>query len=144
MWQYRITYLLLISIVISFTFVIRGKAQTTYPSNKGEKVRYAAVIETPKAYLSGICILYHDENDEIKGSFFNEFGISAIDFSFFENKDKVKLHHVVKMMDKWYIKKVLRRDIRELIHQLKLGNECYKDERYHLNYRFKPVESNDR
>ena len=142
MWQYRTIYSLLISFVLSSSFVTGVKAQAMYPSNQGDKVRYAAMIETPKAYLSGICILYHDENDEIRGSFFNEFGISALDFSYDEEKDKVKLHHVIMMMDKWYIRKVLRRDLRELIHQLKLGNGCYRDKRYRLDYQFTPV-SND-
>ena len=123
--------------------IMGAKAQTMYPFHEGDKTRYAAIIETPKAYLSGICVLYHDENGEIRGSFFNEFGISALDFSYIENKDKVKLHHVIKMMNKWYIKRVLRRDLRELIHQLKLGNGSYRNARYHLNYLFTPIEASE-
>lgn len=114
-----------------------------FPTNVGDKAKYAAMIETPKAYLSGVCIMYHDNDGEIKGSIFNEFGISALDFSYSEKKDKVKLHHVFKMMNKWYIKKVLRHDIREIIHQLKEGNGVYHNKRFHINYQFTPLETSE-
>lgn len=142
-YQYRLTCLLLTSLVFLFTLFSSVKAQATFPLNVGDKAKYAATIETPKAYLSGICMMYHDENNEIKGSIFNEFGISAIDFSYIEEKDKIKLHHVTKIMNKWYIKKVLRHDLRELIHQLKQGNDNYRNDRYHLSYQFTPMETNE-
>jgi hypothetical protein len=129
--------------VLLFTLFSSVSAQTLFPANVGDKAKYAATIETPKAYLSGICMMYHDENGEIRGSFFNEFGISALDFCYYEEKDKVKLHHVTKMLNKWYIKKVLRRDLRELIHQLKRGNDNYKNDRYHLSYQFTPIETSE-
>lgn len=143
MFQYRTACLLSISLIFLFTLFSSVRAQTMYPVNTGDKVRYAAVIELPKSYLSGICILYHGENNKISGSFFNEFGISALDFTYDGYKDKVKLHHVIKVMNKWYIKKVLRYDLRELIHQLRSGDGSYTNERYHLHYRFKPIETND-
>ena len=143
MGQYRIVYSLLISIVLLLAPMMGTHAQTMYPSNVGDKARYAAIIETPKAYLSGICILYHDENGDIKGSFFNEFGISAIDFTYIAKKDKVKLHHVIKMMNKWYIRRVLRHDLREVLQQLKNGNGSYTNSKYHLTYQFTPVETSE-
>lgn len=143
MGLYRIVYSLLISIVLFLAPTVSAHAQAMYPSNVGDKARYAAIIETPKAYLSGICILYHDDNGDIKGSFFNEFGISAIDFTYIAKKDKVKLHHVIKMMNKWYIRRVLRHDLREVLQQLKNGNGNYTNTKYHLTYQFTPVETSE-
>lgn len=143
MFQYRRLCFLSISLLLLFTLCKGVYAQTLYPVNAGDKAKYAAIIEMPKAYLSGICLLYHDSDNKINGCLFNEFGISALDFTYDENKDKVKLHHVIKMMNKWYIKKVLRRDLRELIHQLRTGNGSYTNERFHLRYQFTPIETNE-
>ena len=128
--------MLFISVVLAFTLCGRISAQTMYPTHVGDKMRYTAMIESPKAYLSGICILYHDTDGVVKGSMFNEFGISALDFTYNVKKDKVKLHHVVKMMDKWYVRRVLRRDLRELLHGLRQGKGEYIDSKYHLTYQF--------
>lgn len=137
MWIYRLT--LLLSINIGFLFLSAGMAQTMFPANVGDNAKYMAVIETPKIYLSGICMVYHAENDIIKGSLFNEFGISVLDFSFNLEKDKVKLHHVVKPMDKWYIRRVLRKDLSCVFHKLQQGNTEYVNNKYHLSYQFTPI-----
>ena len=74
-------------------------AQHTFPISDGEKVKYNAMIQMPNAYISGVCVLLNDCG-VIKGCMFNEFGITMLDFSFSPDKQKVKLHHVIKMMDK--------------------------------------------
>lgn len=141
--QYHRKCLPFVSLLLCLAFTAGAAAQATYPFNKGDKVRYAAMIETPKAYLSGICIMYHNEDDELWGSLFNEFGISALDFTYSEKKDKVKLRHVIGVMNKWYIKKVLRRDLREMMRQLRQGHTSYSNDRHHLNYRFTPMEPDE-
>lgn len=113
-------------------------AQSLLPTQRGEKVRYAAYIEMPKGYVSGICILLNDST-EVKGSLFNEFGVTALDFSYLPAKDRVRLHHVIGMMDKWYIRRVLKRDLREVMHQLQQGQTSYRDEKYTITYQFTPV-----
>ena len=92
----------------------------------------------PKAYISGVCILVRDFT-EVKGSVFNEFGISAIDFSYHLKKDKVKIISVMNMIDKWYIRKVLKTDLRTLLHCLQKGETHYNDKKYKLNYTFIPM-----
>lgn len=117
-------------------------AQSNFPDSVGQKMKYKALIEMPKAYISGVCIVVND-GTEVKGSMFNEFGISAIDFVYTPLKDKVKLVNVIKMLDKWYIRKVLKKDLRHLIHGLREGKTVYKDERFKLNYSFTPLPFND-
>lgn len=118
---------------------ISVQAQTTFPSAEGERAKYAAYIEMPKAYVSGICVLLQ-EDGLIKGSLFNEFGITALDFTYNPQRDKIKLHSVMKMMDKWYIRKVLKKDLRQVMKTLKEGQTEYTNLRRHIVYRFHGIE----
>ena len=115
-----------------------AQAQTLYPEKQGDRTRCSAMIEMPKGYLSGVCMMYND-GTEVRGSIFNEFGISAISFSYNIRKDKVKLIDVISMIDKWYIKKILRKDMRTLMHRLREGNGEYVNEKYKISYKFSPL-----
>lgn len=89
-------------------------------------LKMAFRIEMQKGYVSGIIICAETE-DVINGSLVNEFGISAIDFSYSKKKEKVKLINVGSFLNKWYIKQVLKNDINFAIHilydiPLKKGN----------------------
>ena len=130
-------YLLCISLLLALP--ISAQAQTTFPSADGERAKYAAYIEMPKAYVSGICVLLQ-EDGLIKGSLFNEFGITALDFTYNPQRDKIKLHSVMKMMDKWYIRKVLKKDLRQVMKTLKEGQTEYTSQRRHIVYRFHGIE----
>lgn len=130
-------YLLCISLLLALPISVQ--AQTTFPSADGERAKYAAYIEMPKAYVSGICVLLQ-EDGLIKGSLFNEFGITALDFTYNPQRDKIKLHSVIKMMDKWYIRKVLKKDLRQVMKTLKEGQTEYTNQRRHIVYRFHGIE----
>lgn len=129
--------LLYISLLL---FVASGRlhAQVPFPKTEGENVRYMAYIEMPKGYVSGICVL-HLEGDTIHGALFNEFGITALDFSYNLVKKKMILHTVMPMMDKWYIRKVLKKDLRQLMDCLQHGETIWTDERYHIVYQLTPL-----
>ena len=117
-------------------------AQGEFPVQTGDRARYTALIEMPKAYLSGICILLREDH-VLKCAVFNEFDISAMDFSYCPEKDKVKLHHVIKMLDRWYIRRILKKDLRQLIHGLQRGETQYRNEKYKINYKFTPLEQEE-
>lgn len=124
---------------ISLLFVITAvSAQSLLPEKPGDRQRFTAIVEMKNAYLSGICIMVRD-SDLMKCSVFNEFGVSAIDFSYSPKKDKVKLHSVVGRMDKWYVRYVLKRDLRRLINNLRNGIPSYINDRQHIKYSFKPL-----
>lgn len=110
-------------------------AQSLFPDSVGERLKYDATIEMKNGYLSGICILLHTE-DGVKGCLFNEFGISALDFTYYPERNKVQLDGVLKMLDKWYIKKVLRKDILLLMKNLQQGVGTYRDEKFKIDYKF--------
>ena len=128
-------YSALISSILLFFSAEVAVAQTLYPQNQGDKVRSSAMIEMPKGYVSGICVMYNDGTD-VKASIFNEFGISAIDFVYNPQKDKVKLVSVIKMLNKWYIRRLLKSDLRKVIHKLQQGEGEYRNEKYKIDYKF--------
>lgn len=113
-------------------------AQHIFPFSEGERVRYTAIIQMPNAYISGICILLN-EDGVIKGCLFNEFGITALDFTFNPKLRKVELHHIVEIMDKWYIRRVLRKDLVRLMSSLQRGESTYYNEHRNITYQFVPI-----
>ena len=114
------------------------KAQSLLPSPSGEASRYEAYIELPRGYLSGVCIM-RCAGDTLRGSIFNEFGVSAMDFVYDRQKDRVRLLSVMKMMDRWYIRRTLRSDRRLLLRSMNAGEGEYRNERRHILYRFTPM-----
>ncbi len=73
-------------------------------------LHYTFRIDLKGASFSGLLLL-HDEGETINGCMINEFGVSALDFSYNKRKRKVKLLRVAKFLDKWYIRMTLKRDI---------------------------------
>lgn len=110
------------------------------PEKEGEKCRYAVQIDFKKAYISGIGILMMQDGI-INGTVFNEFGVSALSFTYNPEKGKVKLQHVFSKLNKWYIKKVLKRDLVQLIKQLQNDQTTYRDERFDITYNFSPLQT---
>lgn len=115
-----------------------AKAQTL-PSSEGERARYSVQIDVKKAYISGICGMLFDEG-KLKASVVNEFGFSAMDFEYDTQKDKVKIINIVKKLDHWYIKRVLKRDLRILIHNLRQGIYKHENTKYEITYSFQPLQ----
>ena len=82
------------------------------------------------------------EADVYHGVLFNEFGITALEFTYQLHTKKVELIEVIAMLDKWYIRRVLKNDLQHVMENLMKGNPTYKDEKYHISYKFS-VMSND-
>lgn len=133
----RLKKVFLICVSLLAVLPIRLQAQAFFPSSEGECMRFMAYIEMPRAYLSGICMLLK-EGDVVKGCIFNEFGITALDFTYQQDKEKVKIHHIAEIMDKWYIRKVLRKDLVRLMQNLQMGKTVYNNEQRNIQYRFIP------
>lgn len=141
-------YLLLISILLLSLASLTVQAQDSLivqqaplSDSIGCKTRYATTIELSKGYLSGITIMVR-EADVYHGVLFNEFGITALEFTYQPQTMKVELIEVVAMLDKWYIRRVLKNDLQHVMENLMKGNPTYKDEKYHISYKFS-VMSND-
>lgn len=128
------------ALVVMFTLTLQLSAQSIYPSQEGDRTRCNVQIDFKKAYISGICMMLN-ESQTVRASVMNEFGVSALSFTYDENKGKVKIQYVIKQLNKWYIKRVLKRDLREVMTMLKdeSGN-TYKNERFNIKYTFTPMQ----
>ena len=141
-------YLLLISILLLSLASLTVQAQDSLivqqaplSDSIGCKTKYATTIELSKGYLSGITIMVR-EAEAYHGVLFNEFGITALEFTYQPQTKKVELIEVIAMLDKWYIRRVLKNDLQHVMENLMKGNPTYKDEKYHISYKFS-VMSND-
>ena len=121
--------------------------------NVSQLVRYTFQIERSNSVVSGILITT-ENNEEIRGSMINEFGVSALDFIYTKKKEKIKIFNVINFLNKWYIKRVLKNDLKYCLHVLydvpKKGDSNYEVEKsqehtyiinnkWHLKYTFTPL-----
>ncbi len=140
-----------ISILMLSLPVLRGE-----PSDSTSVQRYNFTLSTEKAYLSGIMIVKENPED-ITGSMVNQFGISAIDFRYNKSRKSVKLISLAGFLDKWYIRRILREDIKYCLHVLYMTpykrkhnyvlrqtvDSCtIENTRRHLTYTFSPLTVN--
>ena len=117
------------------------------PAAEGEKRSYAATMEFRGAAVSGICIVKHC-GSEVAGSMVNEFGVKMLDFVYTLRNGKIECRNVIKMMDKWYIRKVVKADLKFLFthdtsaetkrYGLTVGDDgCrLENKRYDIAYEF--------
>lgn len=112
----RAYLLFLVSLLFPLTLFAESGTNDTV-SVLGQSNHYAFEITTPKAALTGIMIV-KESDGVILGSMVNEFGVSAIDFSYDRSRDKLKLLNVVGFLDKWYIKMTMKKDLRLCLHVL--------------------------
>jgi hypothetical protein len=114
------------------------------------RARYTLVIQTGKVSLTGICLL-KSTPDIIVGSVVNEFGIKAFDFVYTAKHSKVKLHNVAFFLDKWYIRKVVRSDLKYLFASPRKKSRSMtvsvnanrtlllQNKRHNMSYQFTPL-----
>ena len=111
----------------------------SWPELPGERVRHDFAIEMPKGYVGGLMIMMKCDDGKVRGSLVNEFGISLLDFSFDEKKGKVKLESVMKALDKWYIRRVLKNDLKHSLQAMQRGDTVYYDTRHKMRFIFSPA-----
>ena len=135
----RFTKLCLTLTSIFFLCIISNEsfAQSLLP-NEGDSKEYQMTINMPKAYISGICVMAND-GARVNGSIFNEFGLSMLSFSYLIAKGKVKILSAMKMINKWYIKRILRKDLLGVIKCLQNNNTVYEDSKHSINIIIEPM-----
>lgn len=88
-------------------------AQPTEPGKEAasQTERYAFEISLQRGHITGMLVT-RTVNDEIIGTMVNEFGVTALSFVYNVRKNKIKLIDVLPMLNKWYIKQVLKNDLK--------------------------------
>ena len=133
----------MISIVASLLAVLPARAHDRFfPRQEGEKVRYAVVIEFGRGYISGVGIIAIQE-EEIRGVVFNEFGVSVISFSYNPRKNRMKILDAVGKLDRWYVKRVIRKDMVHVMNALQMSETTYVNEKRRIRYTFTPLDSQE-
>jgi len=118
-----------------------------------DATEYSVVIDARGKQITGICVISETESGNIVGTIVNEFGVRAFDFTF--DGKKAKLENVFPPLDKWYIRRVLRRDMTFLLSNLRMKSKVEKRKRsitiaengeivmasrkYNIVYTFKPL-----
>lgn len=108
-------FLILSSLLLSILFAF-GQETELLPFSwfdKVGKVEYSTTLKFKNNEITGISITKL-QGDELIGSLVNEFGIKAFDFKYNTKSKKIKLFNVIAFMDKWYIKKALKSDLKYL------------------------------
>lgn len=131
----RLISLLLILLSSHFAAFSQGNA-VVYPDSVDQRVRYEIVIEMPKAYLSGLMIMHKSEEGRVDASVINEFGISLMDLSYDEKKDKIKIHSITDKLNKWYIKRTLSNDFKSILKAMQDGLNEYLNSKRKIKYSF--------
>lgn len=83
--------------------------------------------------ITGICMMSQSADHGIMGTVISEFGMKAFDFIY--DNGKVQLLNIVAFLDKWYIRKVLKKDLAFILSQIDKGVDFEKKPRKIL---FKP------
>lgn len=137
-------FILFIStIVVSFTIGTAWAQKSGFLKNEGDKTTYTVMIDFSKAYISGVGVFVRQEQ-KIVGSVFNEFGVSVLSFSYDTQKGKTKILNTIGFLKKWYIKRVLKRDINSLMNVFDSSGAVYHNEKRNITYTFSPlIEQND-
>lgn len=113
--------------------------ELTFSVDSVANVVYSMQIDFKNAYVSGLCVLVKDDNI-VKSSIVNEFGVSIIDFVYNIKKDKVELKYVINSLDKWYLRRVLRKDLKQIMHIMQKGGNEYVNNKRGLRYSFSLME----
>lgn len=119
-----------------------ASAQSLLPRKQSETVKLNTAINFPRGEMSGICALLYD-GGTLKGCVFNEFGISALDFTYCPGTKKAKIVHAASMLNKWYIKRVLSRDLAAVLKGFERGDSVYTNAKRHIVYQFSTIPAND-
>lgn len=140
-----------LALISALIFIALCHAQALKTSTEYAE-KYTVNITFKKGYITGICAV-RDMGDEVAGSVINEFGIKAFDFIYNKRKRKTKLKNVIKMIDKWYIRRIVSADMSVLFREKntekqlrKRSLRCYEDsiilenQKYNIIYRFQYID----
>ena len=102
--------------------VVAVAADYLLPLDEGRQ-QYGVSITARGAEITGVCIVKTDSEGS-RGAIVNEFGIHALDFMVSADRRKVKLLNVIAMMDRWYVRRVVKKDLRMLFNATADGEQA--------------------
>ena len=116
--------------------------------------QFHVTIEARGAEITGICVVKPLDDGSFRGAIVNEFGVHALDFSVTADRRRVRLHNVAPMLNRWYLKRILRKDLRLLFTATQEGIQRSRRtisrdgdgtltlaNPYRIAYHFKPIDT---
>ncbi len=88
---------------------------------------YNLLMQVKGNEISNICVMKTEPDGSIVGTVVSQFGIKAFDFTY--NQGKAQVLNLIAMLDKWYIRKVLRKDLTFILQNLPEGKDVVKKKR---------------
>lgn len=110
---------------------------------EAKTLQYGMLMTARGQEVTGVCVMEMSDDGSLVGSVVNEFGVKAFDFMF--NKGKTKVLNVIKPLNKWYIRRVLRCDLNHIIPEIIGRNQQEGEQVYRLgsrSYVFTPIGDN--
>lgn len=117
--------------------------------------QYHLLMQVRGQETTSICMMNLQPDQSVVGTVVNEFGVKAFDFTYSQGRAKVL--NVVGPLNKWYIRKVLRKDFTFLLKNLWSGQDLtekkrtlthqpdgtvtLRNERFKISYTFTPMET---
>ncbi len=117
--------------------------------------QYNLLMQVRGHDITSICVMDTQPDGSIMGTVVSEFGVKAFDFTYANGKSKVL--NVISFLDKWYIRKVLRKDLAFILSNLPEGQDNAKksrkitfspdghidvvNDKYKIHYTFTPMKS---
>ena len=134
--------------------VAAGAAGGDFLLELGGRRQYAFTLQARGAEVTGICVV-KTGLEGTRGSLVNEFGIHALDFTLSADRRRVKLLNVMPALNRWYIRRVVSRDLECLFHAQAAGRAkgrrvvsvgtdgtvTLTNERHNLNYSLRAINS---
>ena len=115
--------------------------------------QYNLLLQVRGNDISGICVIKMVSSSEMIGTVINEFGLTAFDFEYKEGK--TKLSNLPPFLDKWYIRKILKKDLSFFFANFQLqqntkkrskellfssdGEMILTNNRFNIKYTFTPI-----
>ena len=89
--------------------------------------QYSLLLQVRHDEISGICLMKMISEKEVIGTVINEFGLTAFDFDYKDGK--TQLSNLPPILDKWYIRRILKKDLSFFFSYLLLGKDLRKSSR---------------
>lgn len=121
-----------------------------------ESREYNLLMDVRGREITSICMMNIEEDGSIVGTVVNEMGVKAFDFTYANGKAKVI--NVLGPLNKWYIRKVLRKDFNFILSNISKnqnvvwkkrsmtvspnGDIIIKNDRFNISYTFTPMNAN--
>lgn len=121
----------MIKCLIFFSLFLSPSADTVSRSE------YSVLMKVGQREITGICIMEKEEDGSVAGTLVSEMGVKAFDFTF--SGGKTRILNVMEPLDKWYIRRRLRKDFDRIMPILDSGGASYK--RSFTSYVFTPLDS---